>query len=236
MSPSEVDLHLIGQELCPYVQRARVVLNEKAVPYRITFIDLAAKPAWFLDISPLARVPVLLVDDRPLFESMVIAEYVDESTPGSLLPEDAFERASARAWIEYSSDLLNQVAALLFAHDESALQSALEQIDDRLSHLERELGDGPYFLGRNFSLVDAAFGPIMRYFDIFDAWIDFGLFRDRPALQLWRIALANRASVRDSAVPGFEQQFIDYLIKKDNHFSRLLQESKQGSRPMNIGE
>jgi glutathione S-transferase len=225
MKPSVADLHLIGQELCPYVQRARVVLNEKAVPYRMTFIDLEAKPAWFLDISPLRRVPVLLVDDRPLFESLVIAEYVDESTPGSLLPEDAFERASARAWIEFSSDLLNQLSALLFARDEPALQSALKQINDRLSHLERVLGDGPYFLGKNFSLVDAAFAPIMRYFDIFDARLDLGLFRDRPALQTWRAALAKRASVRDSAVPGFEQRFIDYLTRKDNQFSRLLLES-----------
>ena len=62
MNQPEVDLHLIGQDLCPYVQRARVVLNEKAVPYRMTVIDLAAKPAWFLDVSPLGRVPVLLVD------------------------------------------------------------------------------------------------------------------------------------------------------------------------------
>ena len=54
------NLKLISHNLCPYVQRSRIVLEEKAVPHELEFIDLAAKPDWFLAISPLGKVPVLL--------------------------------------------------------------------------------------------------------------------------------------------------------------------------------
>ena len=68
------ELKLISHHLCPYVQRARIVLEEKSVPHELEFVDLADKPDWFLEISPLGKVPVLLVDGQPLFESVVIAE------------------------------------------------------------------------------------------------------------------------------------------------------------------
>src|SRR4029450_6177472 len=72
-------LKLISHKLCPYVQRAVIALTEKGIPFERIDIDLANKPDWFLKISPLGKVPVLVVaqDGREvaLFESNVICEY-----------------------------------------------------------------------------------------------------------------------------------------------------------------
>ena len=57
-------LKLISHKLCPYVQRAVIALTEKGVPFERIDIDLANKPDWFLKISPLGKVPVLLVGPR----------------------------------------------------------------------------------------------------------------------------------------------------------------------------
>jgi len=54
-------LKLFSHHLCPYVQQARIVLGEKSINHDLAFIDLANKPDWFLAISPLGKVPVLLV-------------------------------------------------------------------------------------------------------------------------------------------------------------------------------
>ena len=66
-------LKLVSHKLCPYVQRAVIALTEKGVPFERIDIDLANKPDWFLKISPLGKVPVLVVaqDGREvaLFES-----------------------------------------------------------------------------------------------------------------------------------------------------------------------
>ena len=62
-------------------------------------------------------------------------------------------------------------------------------LTEKFARLEQRLGDGPYFDGARFSLVDAAFGPAFRYFDAFDRIGDFGILADKPKVDAWRQAL-----------------------------------------------
>ena len=91
-----VPLKLISHKLCPYVQRAVIALNEKGVAFERIDIDLANKPAWFLQISPLGKTPVLLVGEVAIFESAVILEYLEETQAGPLHPEGACSRRASR--------------------------------------------------------------------------------------------------------------------------------------------
>ena len=59
---------LISHPLCPYVQRAAIVLAEKEIHFEREDIDLANKPDWFLKLSPFGKTPVLLVDGEAIFE------------------------------------------------------------------------------------------------------------------------------------------------------------------------
>lgn len=85
---SEPMLKLISHPLCPFVQRAAIVLLEKGVAFERIQVDLAAKPDWFLALSPTGKVPLLLAG-RPdgsevaIFESMVICEYLEETRSGA---------------------------------------------------------------------------------------------------------------------------------------------------------
>ena len=69
-----------------------IVLRAKQVEFDVTYINLRDKPDWFLKISPHGKVPVLNVDGQPLFESNAIAEFLDETVPPRLHPEDPVER------------------------------------------------------------------------------------------------------------------------------------------------
>ena len=73
-----------------------IVLRAKQIPFEVTYIDLTDKPDWFLAISPHGKVPVLRVDDVPLFESNAIAEYLEEAEAPRLHPEDLLARARNR--------------------------------------------------------------------------------------------------------------------------------------------
>src|SRR5438445_11971999 len=89
-------LTLISHKLCPYVQRAVIALNEKGITFERVDIDLANKPDWFLRISPLGKVPVLVVrsdeHEVALFESNVISEYVEDTQGGAKLnPQDPLQ-------------------------------------------------------------------------------------------------------------------------------------------------
>jgi glutathione S-transferase len=208
------NLKLISHKLCLFVQRARIVLEEKSIPHEIEFIDLANKPSWFTDLSPLGKVPVLLVDGQVIFESAVIAEYLDEVTVGSLHPPDPLQRARNRAWIEFASKTLEAVAAFYGAATKSEFETCIENLKTRFASLERVLVKGPWFNGSSFSLVDAAFGPVFRYFDVIDQYADLELFEETPKIRAWRGRLSRRTSVRRAVVDDYPRRLSQYLVER----------------------
>jgi glutathione S-transferase len=214
MNPPTPHLVLVSHALCPYVQRAAIVLAEKGVAFERRDIDLAAKPDWFLRISPLGKTPVLLVDGEPIFESAVICDYLDETLEPRLHPADALQRARQRGWVEFGSQVLNAVAAFYGAADAGVLRARADDLRRRLERIESELGSGPYFGGASFSIVDAAFGPVFRYFDVFDTLGDFGLRHGLPKVQRWREALAARPSVAAAVGSDYERLLRDFLQRR----------------------
>lgn len=205
---------LVSHPLCPYVQRASIVLAEKAVPFERIDVDLSNKPQWFLDLSPTGKTPVLVAEGRPIFESAVICEYLEDTHVPALHPADALERARHRAWMEFGSAVLNDIAAFYSAKDEPALQACAEAIRRKLARIELQLRDGPWFAGERFSIVDAVFAPVFRYFDAFDAIGDFSFFAGTRKVVAWRRALAERPSVREAVAPDFPQRLLRFLHER----------------------
>lgn len=209
-----MSLTLVSHPLCPYVQRVATVLAEKNLPFTRVDIDLADKPAWFLALSPTGKTPMLLVGDEALFESAAILEYLDETAPPRLHPDGALERARHRAWIEYGALLLNDIGAFYNARDEQALEACAQTLRTRFAGLEKALGDGPYFAGERFSLVDAALAPVFRYLDVFESLGHGPFFAPESRLQAWRGALARRASVAAAAAPAYPERLRAFLQRR----------------------
>jgi len=213
-------LKLISHKLCPYVQRAVIALTEKGVPFERIDIDLANKPGWFLKVSPLGKTPVLLVGDYAIFESAVILEYLEETQAGPLHPANALHRAEHRGWIEFGSAVLNDIAGLYSAPDEAAFKAKAAQLEARFARLEERIG-APWFDGEKFSLVDAVFGPVFRYFDVFDAIGDFGILHDKPKLKRWRENFAERRSVKSAVSADYPALLRDFIDRRRSYLSQL---------------
>jgi len=210
-------LTLISHPLCPFVQRAAIVLLEKNVPFERINVDLSAKPDWFLALSPTGKVPVLKVhqadgEDAILFESVVICEYIEETQGGaSMYPDDALLRARQRAWIEFATQTLADGWQFLNATDPATADAKRAAFRDRLQTLETELGAGPYFGGVAFGMVDAVYAPLFRYFAIIDPAVSQPIFEGLPRVSVWRAALAARPSVTDAVVEDYAQRFREHL-------------------------
>ena len=213
-------LKLVSHKLCPYVQRAVIALTEKGVPFERIDVDLANKPDWFLKISPLGKTPVLLVGDHAIFESAVILEYLEETQVRPLHPANALHRAEHRGWIEFGSAVLNDIAGLYSSPDEAAFAAKAAQLEARFARLEARV-TGPWFDGGKFSLVDAVFGPVFRYFDVFDEIGDFGILRDKPKLARWRENLAARPSVKSAVGADYPALLRDFIERRRSHLSNL---------------
>ncbi|MGY8662333.1 glutathione S-transferase family protein [Bradyrhizobium sp. UFLA05-109] len=219
-------LKLISHKLCPYVQRAVIALTEKGVPFERVDIDLANKPDWFLKISPLGKVPVLVVSTEErevaLFESNVICEYIEETQAGGKLhPADALGRAEHRTWMEFGSAILGDLWGLETTTDPAVFDSKRHALLAKFARVEAALGAGPFFAGASFSLVDAVFAPIFRYFDVFDELAELGIFKDFPKICAWRAELAKRPSVRNAVGADYPQLLRAFLVRHDAHLLKL---------------
>lgn len=219
-------LTLVSHTLCPYVQRAAIALTEKSVPFERIYIDLADKPGWFTELSPLGKVPVLKVAqagrESAIFESAVILEYIEETQPHPLHPSDPLDRARHRSWIEYGSQILNRIGAVYSAPDDAALTVEKARLDQMLERLEDALGAGPWFAGAEFSLVDAVYGPIFRYFDVLDRIPAAAMPSGLPKARAWRKALAERPSVVAAVSPDYPALLTEFLRRRGKALSRAM--------------
>jgi len=197
---------LISFVLCPFVQRAVIVLRHKGVDFDIEYIDIANKPQWYLDKVPTGKVPALFVGDDVLFESAIINEYLDETTPPPLLATDPWTRAQQRAWINYSDQLLMGQYALMTAQNEDEFKERKEKLIATALPLAEQV-KGPYFSGDAFSLVDAAVAPFLMRLALVSSVRDELLSRvpEASAFADWMARLLSLDTIKGSVKPEFQE-------------------------------
>ncbi|MBB4606222.1 glutathione S-transferase [Xanthomonas arboricola] len=218
-------LTLISHPLCPFVQRAAIVLLEHDVAFERVDIDLHAKPDWFLALSPTGKVPLLRIGQpdgsvATLFESVVICDYLDETSGStSLYPRDPLQRAQQRAWIEFAAPTFADAWQFLNASDQASADTASAAFRGKLQKLEQALGQGPYFAGPTFGMVDVVFAPLLRYFGLLDPQVCQPIFAGLPRIAAWRAALAARHSVALAVGDDYAERFQQHLLKQQVIFS-----------------
>lgn len=182
-------LTLYDAPRCPYCARARIVLAEKGVEFETVEVDLQDRPAWLYEKNPTGRVPVLEEDGRPLPESAVIMEFLEERYPEpALLPADPADRATVRLLVFRDNEVTGPYYA--FRRGEG-----FEDFDAALRRLDASLAAQPYLAGAEYSLADIAIVPwILRARDVLG--VDFEPY---PALAAWVERLLDRPAVAAEA-------------------------------------
>ena len=212
-----MSLHLISFKTCPFVQRAVITLKHKNIDFDITYIDLADPPDWFLELSPLAKVPVLKVDDEILFESAVINEYLDEITGGDLQPREPLARAKNRVWIEFASNMLGNLYMMKMSKDEDRYNKYRNLLVSQFHRIEKHLGDGPWFNGDEFSLADTAFAPLFRQNSVAENKLSVLDPATMPRVEAWAQRLLALPEVHDSVVDEFEDLYLSAMQKNGSY-------------------
>ncbi len=205
-------------------------MRAKSVEFEVTYINLREKPDWFLEISPHGKVPVLKIDGTVLFESNAIAEFLDETVPPRLHPEDPFARARNRAWTDFVPDFSKALSGVYYTRTPEDTDSALPKAQKALQRLEDAIAenrstDGPYFNGPHLSLVDAAYAPFLQRFRIADSYLKTGLLDSFPRVNAWADALLSNEIVTGAVPANFVDEFHANLRRRGFHIATLFKEN-----------
>ncbi|KAJ8533005.1 hypothetical protein K7X08_015894 [Anisodus acutangulus] len=149
---------LLGVSLSPFSGRVEWALKTKGVDYEYIEEDLQNKSPLLLESNPIhKKIPVLIHNEKPICESMVIVEYIDETFEGpSILPKDPYDRAIARFWANFLDDKCLQVLAKVLFSKGEEVEKSKEEFGELLKILDNELKDKLFFVGDKFGFADVA--------------------------------------------------------------------------------
>jgi glutathione S-transferase len=213
-------LVLLDFWVSPFGQRVRIALAEKNLPYEYVEEDLmAGKSDLLLRSNPIhKKIPVLLHDGKPVNESLIILQYLDEAFPDThpLLPSDPYARAQARFWADYIDKKVYDCGTRLWKLKGEPQEQARAEMLEILKTLEGELGEKEFFGGEHgFGFVDAALAPFVAWFESYEKYGDFKLEKVAPGIEAWAKRVGRRESVAKSLyAPDKVYEFIGVLKKK----------------------
>ena len=202
-------------------------MRAKDVEFEVTFVNLREKPDWFLKISPHGKVPVLKVDEEILFESNAIAEFLDETVPPRLHPEDPIQRARNRAWTDYVPTFSSALNGVYYTKTSEDMEAGLAKAPQAVERLEQAIAvgrgnEGPYFNGRELSLVDAAYAPFLQRFVIADGFLKTGLLDEFPHVKAWTDTMLSNEIVTGAVAPNLLEEFYGNLKRREYYVATLL--------------
>ncbi|KAL6313426.1 hypothetical protein AAG906_003698 [Vitis piasezkii] len=158
--------------------KVRIALAEKGLKYEYRDEDLFNKGPLLLEMNPIhKKIPVLIHNGKPICESQIIVQYIDEvwKDKSPLLPSDPYHRAQARFWADYIDKKLHLLGARLWRTKGEEQEANKKEYIECLKLLEGELGDKPYFGGENFGFVDVNLMPYFSWLYVFEIAANFSI-------------------------------------------------------------
>ncbi|KUJ08606.1 glutathione transferase omega-1 [Mollisia scopiformis] len=208
---SEQSLKLYSGWFCPFVQRVLLVLLEKSIPFQYIEVNPYLKPASLLSLNPRGLVPTLQYANKPLYESTVICEFLEEAYPSSspkLLPQDPYERAYGRIWSDFVTSRIIPAFHRALQYQvtgEGNSEAGFGEVKGEFVSKIREFTEamssssGPFFFGEEISMVDLILAPWavrLWVFEHFKGGLELGGEKWTERWGAWLKAVEERESVK----------------------------------------
>ncbi|PPR94465.1 hypothetical protein GOBAR_AA26202 [Gossypium barbadense] len=181
---------LFGAWFSTYAYRVIWALKLKGIPYEYIEEDLLNKSPLLLQYNPIhKKVPVFVHDGKPICESTVILQYIDEIWPQNpLLPTDPYDRAVALFWIKFADDK-GRLISKLYRADGEEQQAVVKEWLEMLEVMEEHalIGVKKFFGGDKINMVDIAFSFVAHWLGVFEDVLGLEIFEPHkfPRVSSW---------------------------------------------------
>ncbi|XP_044510475.1 glutathione S-transferase U7-like [Mangifera indica] len=202
----------------PFGLRIVWALKLKGIHFDPIDEDLSNKSSLLLQYNPVyKKIPVLVHNGKPISESLVILEYVDETwKQNPLMPQDPYERAIARFWAKFGDDKVFLSIWSVFikqGKDQEALQEAMEN----LKFLEENLKGKKFFGGEKIGYLDIALGWLANLVSLFEEIIDIKIIdKERFPLLFGWIQEFSQAPIIKESWPPHDKMLTKFQIMLQN--------------------
>ncbi|WVZ22281.1 hypothetical protein V8G54_000825 [Vigna mungo] len=201
------EVKLLGAWPSPYVLRVRIALNMKSVKYDFHEEKLSSKSQLLLQSNPIyKKIPVLIHKEKPLCESLIIVQYVDDVwfSASPILPSDPYDRAIARFWTVYiDQTLYPTMRSIRGASEEDEKKRLIEEVRKGLTMLEGVFKDSSkgkgFYGGDQIGLLDIALGSFLGWLRVVEIINGVKLLdqNNTPELLKWAERFCAHSAVKD---------------------------------------
>ncbi|RDY04423.1 hypothetical protein CR513_11866 [Mucuna pruriens] len=191
--------------LSTFGMRVRIALAEKGIKYELKEEDLMSKSPLLLQMNPVhKKIPVLIHNGKPICESPIIVEYIEEvwKDKNPLLPCDHYQRAQARFWADYGDKKIYIIGKMLWTTKGEKQEAAKKEFIEALKLLEEQLGEKTYFGGDNLGFVDIALVPYYSWFKVYEIFGTLNIENECPKFIAW----AKRCLLKESVSKSLPDQ------------------------------
>jgi glutathione S-transferase len=162
------------------------------------------------------------VDDQIVFESSVITEFINDISSTSIHPENVITKANNRSWIAFSSSIFDDLFGLVTG-DEDKFNASKTSLFTKLEKLENAKGDGTFFNGESFNMIDAALAPIFMRLAWMNEFTDNALsISEFKTLSAWSDEILAVKEVQASVIDGIDDVYYSNIEGREGYLSTLL--------------
>ncbi|GKB75242.1 probable glutathione S-transferase [Tanacetum coccineum] len=191
-----------------YGMKVRIALAEKGISYEYKEQDLINKSQLLLEMNPIhKKIPVLIHNGRPVCESGIIVQYIDDvwNDNAPLFPSDPCAKAHAKFWADFIDKKLNQLGKSLYTTKGEEHEASRKEFIDGLKLLEGELGDKPYFGGETFGYLDLSLIPFHSWFKVYETYGKLDLEQECPKYVAWAKRCAENKESVQKTIPDMSK-------------------------------
>lgn len=211
-------IKLVSSKFSPYCHRVEMVLMEKNIPYEKQDIDLSNRPDWFVKDAPAGKVPLLYVNDKPLFESFAICEYLEENfKENPLHPSNPLDKAWHRGWMEFSNGILAATFGMMFSQNQEQFDLKKAEATTKIIALDKYLKFNPYFDGQKFSMVDVFMASALKPLSYIEIKFTLEIFDLYKNASTYTESVITRGSLQKALPANYDDIFKSFLEKKKSH-------------------